>query len=292
MSRDLDWRRDGPAWPNHEASRFVRAAGLDWHVQEAGAGPVLLLAHGTGASTHSWRDLLPELARHFRVVAPDLPGHGFTTRPPMWRMSLAGMAADLTALIDALPVRPDVVIGHSAGAAILCRAVLDGGMAPRGIVSLNGALLAFRGLAGHVFSPLAKVLAGNPVAAHIAARLATRRSVERLLVDTGSELDPRGVDLYWRLVQSPAHVGAALGMMANWDLERFERDLAGLTVPLLLVVGGSDRAIPPESAEKVRRIVRAVRIEAMRGLGHLAHEEQPGRNATVIADFASELGLL
>ena len=85
------WQRDGGDWPNREASRFVRAAGLLWHVQVMGQGPVLLLLHGTGAATHSWRAMLPLLARHFTVVAPDLPGHGFTDAPATARLSLPGM---------------------------------------------------------------------------------------------------------------------------------------------------------------------------------------------------------
>ncbi|MFN5717015.1 MAG: alpha/beta fold hydrolase, partial [Bradyrhizobium sp.] len=74
----LVWSRDGTDWPNRNASVFVEAAGIRWHVQRMGEGPSLLLIHGTGAATHSWRDMLPLLARHFSVVAPDLPGHGFT----------------------------------------------------------------------------------------------------------------------------------------------------------------------------------------------------------------------
>jgi magnesium chelatase accessory protein len=66
------------AWPNHHLSRYVRAAGLRWHVQVAGDGPDMLLVHGTAASTHSWRDLMPIFSQRHRVLAVDLPGHGFT----------------------------------------------------------------------------------------------------------------------------------------------------------------------------------------------------------------------
>ena len=69
MPARLDWQRDGADWPNRASSRMVRAGGLTWHVQVAGSGPVLLLVHGTGASTHSWRDLLPLLATGHTVVA-------------------------------------------------------------------------------------------------------------------------------------------------------------------------------------------------------------------------------
>ena len=84
------WERDGADWPNRSASRFVVASDLTWHVQELGApeAPVLLLLHGTGAATHSWAGLAPLLAPHFRVVALDLPGHGFTDPLPS-RMTLA-----------------------------------------------------------------------------------------------------------------------------------------------------------------------------------------------------------
>ena len=77
----LDWDRDGQNWPHRQASRFVEAGGIRWHVQIMGQGPVMLLLHGTGAASHSWRDIMPLLAAQFTVVVPDLPGHGFTRAP-------------------------------------------------------------------------------------------------------------------------------------------------------------------------------------------------------------------
>lgn len=290
MPGDLAWSRDGRDWPNREASAFVRASGLTWHVQTMGSGPVLLLVHGMGAATHSWRDLAPLLARRFTVVAPDLPGHGFTSRPPVRRLSLDGMAGDLAGLIDKLGLRPDIAVGHSAGAAILCRMTLDGRIAPDGIVSLNGALEAFRGLAGHIFSPLAKLLAWSPAASRLlVATMSGRRSVERLLDETGSRIDERGVRLYHRVVQSPSHVGAALGMMAGWRLETLERDLPRLAVPLLLVAGGTDRSIPPASAHRVGAAVPSATVDERPGLGHLLHEERPEEAARIIEAFAERL---
>ena len=76
----LVWDHDGLGWPNRDKSQFVDAGGLRWHVQTAGNGPVMLLIHGTAAATHSWGGLLPLLAARYTVVAPDLPGHGFTVR--------------------------------------------------------------------------------------------------------------------------------------------------------------------------------------------------------------------
>ena len=151
MSRHLNWDTDGLDWPHREASRFTTAGGIRWHVQVMGHGPVLLLIHGTGAASHSWRDLMPLLAPHFTVVAPDLPGHGFSAMLPSRRMSLPGIADAVHQLLHALALRPAIVVGHSAGAAIAARMCVDGQIAPRALVSLNGAWLPFRGLPGIAF---------------------------------------------------------------------------------------------------------------------------------------------
>lgn len=285
----MDWSRDGARWPNREASRFVDAGGVRWHVQIAGSGPPLLLVHGTAAATHSWRDVLPLLSARFTVVAPDLPGHGFTTPPPYaagW--SLPGMAAALSRLLAALGVAPAAAAGHSAGAAILIAAALDGGIVPRRIVALNGALLPFGGVGRHLFPTLAKIMFLNPLTPAVMAWRAGREGVvARLLEGTGSRIDRGGLALYERLLSDRGHVGAALSMMANWDLEALERRLPALAVPLSLVVGRGDRAVPPAVAERARALVPQAEVIAMDGVGHLAHEERPADVARVIAGLVS-----
>jgi magnesium chelatase accessory protein len=283
---DLDWRSDGIDWPNRAASSFVEAGGIRWHVQRMGKGPTALLLHGTGAATHSWRGLLPILAEHFDVIAPDLPGHGFTSSPPPQRLSLPGMAADISALLSKLDVRPSVVVGHSAGAAILARMCLDGRIEPALPVSLNGALLPLDGFAGHLFSPLAKLLVLNPLVPRLFAwQASSPGAVERLLDNTGSRIAPDGVALYRRLVRNPAHVAAALRMMANWQLAPLQRDLPALKPGLVLVAARNDRTISPEVAKRVAALVPGAAIERIAG-GHLAHEEDPQRVAEVILKHA------
>lgn len=273
----LVWERDGRDWPHREASHFPRAAGLRWHVQCMGQGPALLLLHGTGSATHSWRSLMPLLARSFTVIAPDLPGHGFTQMPPFEQLSLPGMSDAVADLLRVLELEPALAAGHSAGAAILARMSLSRRVPLRTIFSLNGALLPLGGMAGVLFSPLAKMLARTPVLPWMFARRAQDpAAVERLLKGTGSVIDARGVELYARLVRDPGHVAAALGMMANWDLRALQRDLPFLSARLVQIVGSQDLTIPAEEAYRVRDLVPAATVEVLRGLGHLAHEEQPG----------------
>ena len=199
----LRWEPDGRDWPHREASRFVMAGGLRWHVQQMGQGPVALLLHGTGASTHSWRALLPLLAPRFTVVAMDLPGHAFTGTPPSAQLSLPGMARLIGALVGVLAIKVEWVVGHSAGAAIGARMVLDGQLAPRALVSINGAFFPLGGVAGLLFPPVARLMAATPFASRLFARgAADRRAVEKLIQGTGSTLDARGIELYGRLVQA------------------------------------------------------------------------------------------
>jgi magnesium chelatase accessory protein len=295
MAKDgaLSWATDGRDWPNREASQFIQADGLRWHVQRMGEGPVLLLLHGTGASTHSWRALAPLLARRFTVVAPDLPGHGFTETPPDKLLTLPGMARGIGALLRVMDLRPAMAAGHSAGAAVIIRMTLDQTIMPDGLVSLNGALLPFRGVIGQFFSPLAKLLFLNPFVPRMFARRAADPSaVRRLIANTGSQIDETGAELYGRLVGSASHVGAALGMMANWDLEPLVHDLPKLRVPLLLVTGGGDLTISSEQAFKVRDRLPSAQVKYLRGLGHLAHEERPDDIARIMTWFAASLHVL
>jgi len=292
-SRDRpSWTVEGRDWPQRERSRFVSAAGLTWHVQEFGAaGPRVLLLHGTGAATHSFRGLAPELARDFHVLIPDLPGHGFTTAPTGDGLSLKGMARLTGLLLDRLGFAPDIAVGHSAGAAILVTMAISHLIEPKAIVAVNGALRPIRGAS--LFSPLAKLLFLNPVAPRLFAhRARSGDATRRLLEGTGSRIDPRGVELYGRLFRKSGHVAATLGMMAHWDLDRLETEAAGLSVPLVLVTGAGDRAVPPADAEALAARIPMARHLALPQGGHLIHEEQPALIAAIIADVARDAGLL
>jgi magnesium chelatase accessory protein len=287
----LVWDRDGRDWPNRASSRFVGAASLVWHVQIMGRGPCLLLLHGTGSSTHSWRGLAPLLARHFTVVAPDLPGHAFTQASAAGRYSLAAFAAAVADLLEALKMRPALAVGHSAGAAILARMNLDGRLADCSLVSINGALLPLPGLPGVVFPPVARVLARIPQVPGLFARQAAASPlVERLLAETGSVLDGDGAAFYARLARNPAHVQAALAMMAGWNLAALGPALPRMSAPMLLAAADNDRTVPPEQARALAGRIPRARSVRLAGLGHLAHEEAPRRVAALVLRWARGQG--
>ena len=124
MSRRRRWAVEGRDWPNRAAQPLRRGGrrALARPGRRA-AGRSILLLHGTGAATHSWRDLAPLLAERFTVVAPDLPGHGFTSA--LGVADDAGDGARGRGAAGALGLPPALIVGHSAGAAIALRMALD-----------------------------------------------------------------------------------------------------------------------------------------------------------------------
>lgn len=287
-----DWNVEGKGWPNATASRFVSAAGLKWHVQVMGSGPVVLLLHGTGAATHSWRDLALLLAADFTVVAPDLPGHGFTSA--MRRATPLGVATAVAALMDTLQLAPALVVGHSAGAAIALTMAEHGVARPQAIVSLGGALLPFPGMAGKLFPAMARILFVNPLAPELfAMRARVPGEIASFLHrSTGSRLDARGLAGYERLLKTSGHIAGALALMANWDLEPLQKSFASLDLPVLLAHGDRDATIPPGTSRTVAAMLPHAETRFFPALGHLAHEEAPAEHAAMIVDFAARHGLL
>jgi magnesium chelatase accessory protein len=291
LNESPNWDRDGRAWPRRELSRFVEAGGARFHVQRDGKGPQALLIHGAGASLHSFTGLAPHLAPPFETIAFDLPGHAFTKAAAGRRMTLDGAAAMTRELLDAIGAEPCLVVGHSAGAAIGIRMIASKRVAPRLFVGINGAFSPFEGPAGFLFPMMAKALHFNPFAPYLLAQSGRSRArVEALIRGTGSRIAAEGVDLYATLMAFPGHVAGALAMMANWDLTGMPSDLRAVTTRCLFLAGASDRAVPPEDSARAAAMAPNASHQILEGLGHLAHEEDPARIASLIVHAAQEAG--
>ena len=281
----MDFARDIADWPHGDRSRLAPVRPHEWHVQSMGHGPTVLLLHGTGGATHSWRDVMPVLARDFQVIAIDLPGHGFTRLGSRHRSSLNTMAQDIAALCQEQGWRPVCILGHSAGAAIALRlaTLLPG--TPR-VVAVNPALQPFQGLAGLMFPMVARVLAMTPMLIDMARRsLAAPGRVRALIEGTGSQIDAAGIALYSRLFNDRAHLDGTLLMMSQWKLDGLLADLPGTRTPCLFLTGSFDRTVPPISAVEAAAVMPDAAVESFDGLGHLLHEQAPERVAARIRDW-------
>jgi magnesium chelatase accessory protein len=258
-------------------------------VQEAGTGDTVLLIHGAGGASHSWRDMIGPLARDFHVVALDLPGQGFTHAGTKRRLSLPAMTEDIHALCTAQGWRPRTIIGHSAGAAIalnLSRHLTRPDGEPPEVIGINAALDRFQGIAGWLFPVLAKVLALNPLTSTLftIGSDPTMRA-RRLIEGTGSKISETGLACYGRLISDRAHVDATLHMMAQWDVGDLLDHLPGITARCLLITGGKDSAVTPDVSVRAATKLGNCDTTCLDGLGHLAHEEAPDATLEVIHDW-------
>jgi magnesium chelatase accessory protein len=276
----MRWPEDAADWPMAAQSRFVLHRPHRWHVQEAGTGPLVLLIHGAGGATQSWRGVFPLLAERARVVAVDLPGQGFTQAGARMRCGLDHMAEDLWSLCRYEGWAPAVIVGHSAGAAIALRMAELG--ATTRVVGVNAALGNFQGMAGWLFPMLAKALALSPFTAGLFAASVTDQSVRGLIRGTGSRIDAAGISYYRRLAGARAHVDGTLGMMAQWRLDGLLQRLPENPARAVFIIGAGDLAVPPETSRRAAASMREARVVEMAGLGHLAHEEDPESVAAVI----------
>lgn len=262
-------------WPLANTSRFLRVRPHDWHVQQMGEGRDIVLLHGTGASTHSFRDLMPLLAQTHRVTALDLPGHGFTRLGSRGRSGLGPVAEDVHSLITTLELDPVAVIGHSAGAAVGLRVSQRLETTPL-LIGINPALQPFQGLAGVMFPMTARMMAITPGMAKILARgMSETRRVLPLLRSTGSDLSAAGMNYYARLFRDPDHVDGTLLMMSQWKLDGLLADLPMLSVRSLFLTGSQDGMVPPVTAVQAAEQMPQALVQSLDGYGHLVHEEAP-----------------
>lgn len=275
-------------WPFRAASRHIRCAPHLWHAQDIGTGPVLLLIHGAGGATHSFRHLMPLLAPDHRVIAVDLPGQGLSVLGASARCGLDAMAQDLAALMAQEGWQPTAIIGHSAGAAIALR--LSEIIPTQSVIGINAALGGFEGVAGWLFPAMARVLANLPLVPQLFSKLAgTPRQVRQLLASTGSTIDAQGEAQYLHLLRQPNHVAATLAMMAQWNLDALLRRLPQIAVPCLLITGSNDCAVPPQvSARAAAQMPNAAWVD-LPGYGHLVQEEAADKVADLILNALHKL---
>ncbi|MFQ6546464.1 alpha/beta fold hydrolase BchO [Aestuariibius sp. 2305UL40-4] len=279
----MRWPKDATDWPLTDHSRIVQSPPHRWHVQEAGTGPLLLLLHGAGGATQSWRNLFPLLAETHRVVAIDLPGQGFTQLGARQRCGLPPMAQDIATLCAHEGWEPAAYIGHSAGAVLALQLTLLNPEAR--VIGINAALGKFDGVAGWLFPAMAKMLALTPFVPDLfAATAGTPGTVRRLIEGTGSQIGDTGIALYKRLITDRDHVDATLAMMSQWELDDLLAALPSHPAHVTLIAGANDRTVPPAISERAAAQLPHATLHILEHLGHLAHEEDAATIAKLIRD--------
>jgi magnesium chelatase accessory protein len=286
----MNWQQSKHYWPFAHYSQFTLQKPHLWHIQDIGTGPVILLIHGAGSTTHSWQHLVPFLTDKYRVIMVDLPGQGFTRLGAQQRCGLDHMAEDLTGCLTALDIAPTVIIGHSAGAAIALR-LAELATFDCKVIGINAALDHFRGVAGVLFPLLAKAIANLPFSSSVLSKIAGHEdTVDRILKGTGSDLVEADLKFYKELMRSRSHIGATMQMMSQWDLEPLLARLPNLQTETHLIASSNDLAVPCATSQRAAALLPNADYRVLSDLGHLAHEEDAATIAACIVpllDFGS-----
>ena len=252
---------------------FVNANGLTMHVQVDGpaAAPVLVLVHSLGTSLHVWDEQARALAGPFRVVRPDLRGHGLTEVTP-GPYSIAQLAADVIAAMDALGVGQAHVGGLSIGG-LVAQSLAH--QAPGRVASL---ILCDTALA----IPPAQNWRDRAALVRSGGTEAVVDPVMARWVTPGFMQDPAAIGLRAMLLRTaPEGYAAAAEAIAAADLSA---DTATLRVPALVLVGDKDEATPPASAEALRAALGGSLL-ILPGAAHLPTVEVPDLVTDAIRRF-------
>lgn len=269
--------------------RTVRVGELDVHVAEAGQGEPLVLLHGWPQHWYCWRGVIPLLADRYRLVVPDLRGHGWTSAPA-GGYDKEQLATDLLGLLDVLELPQVGLLGHDWGGWTGFLACLRAPERFRGFLALGivppfasphpAKLLQAWRLAYQV--PLSTPLVGQALLQH------STRTVDAV-VRLGSTRTLGDVSTYGEVLREPARARASSQLyrtfllQESWRVGRYAD--ARLTVPTRLVNGCDDPVASPSLVDGWQERADDMSVEFLDGVGHFVPEEVP----QVVADRAVEL---
>lgn len=275
-------------------SRFVQANGIRQHVVIGGDGPPLLLVHGWPENWYAWRMVMPELARHYTVIAVDQRGIGLTDKP-MDGYDTATLANDLVGLMDALGHDRFAVVGHDTGMVISYALAADH---PERVARV--ALLEVPGPPLHNPSPsLFSAAADNDRLWHIAFNRVNHPVTEKLVrgredVFFGYEFDIQGGkrlpdhtrEYYYRIFSDPETLRGSFGLYRAWDATLDQNDKRAqtkLAMPVLAIGGkASWREFVAGAMKPLANDVQGVVIP---GAGHWVAEQAPKELLTELTRF-------
>ncbi len=262
--------------------------------RRAGSGPALLLLHGITSSSETWRDVLPALAEHHTVIAPDLLGHGASAKP-RGDYSLGGFAGGLRDLMVVLGIDSATVVGHSLGGGVAMQLSYQH---PERVERL---VLVDSGGLGSEVSPLLR--AATLPGSDWVLPLLCRPELVDAAAFVGRALSRAGL----RPSSDIAGVASGLASLADAQTRRAflhtarsimdasgqrvsatERLYLADELPTLIIWGARDPMIPVAHAHAAHELMPASRLEIFDGAGHFPFHDDPARFVSAVSRFVAQ----
>lgn len=251
--------------------------GVRAHYRDIGPrdAPVIVLVHGFAASTHAWDGWAPELAKTYRVVELDLPGHGLTRTSAAYVVRPDSLEAAVDGVTHGLGLTRFTLVGHSMGGEVAWTYALDHADRVQRLVLIDSSGWPTEGLGGGM---IFKFLA-NPIGRRVLEQIEIRPLVTQAL--RSAYVDPKLVtkaliDRYVDLARAPGHRAILMGQRPKRAATA--PDLSAIHVPTLVMFGQDDRVIPPADGEKFHKAIPAATLILYPGVGHLPMEQIPARS--------------
>ena len=264
--------------------RFVSVRGQRVHVVQQGRGEPLVLVHGFGCSSHSWRQTIPLLARRYRVIAPDLNGFGWTERPrDASAYTFEGQSRMLLGVLEALGVERFHLAGHSYGGGL---ALWMAAQHPQRIRTLTLVSSVLPDYGDKQRQPWARFRGLNWLIVHffVLSRGAVRKALG-CCYDDPALVTEELVDEYRDRLLVEGVEDAYYGLMAPTEATSREVDLSSIRVPTLVLWGDRDRLIPHERAAPYFAPLSHAEMAIIERCGHSPMEEHPAESAARMMGF-------
>jgi len=284
---DVSFAEHKQSIPHSQYSKFAEVNGVRLHYQEKGAGVPLVLIHGYGASTYSWRDVFDPLSEKFRVVAVDLKGFGFSAKPD-GDYSRREQSALVDGLLDHLNIDKAWLVGSSMGGEVSLNLALRNANRVEGLILIDSAGVKSVKSGSITPSQFEIPFLGRAFAALalVSDRL-VRENLEKSFFDD-SKVTDEIVGMYHIPLQTNYGQRAALRAKGQWDLYPIENELSKISVPTLLLWGAEDVVTPIEGGKKMNALIKNSEFVVFEKCGHLPQEEMPEETIAEILKFTGK----
>ncbi|WP_063065786.1 alpha/beta fold hydrolase [Nocardia violaceofusca] len=257
-------------------SRFAIVEGRNVHYKRAGAGPAVLLLHGSGSSLHCFDEVAAALSSSFDVIRPDLPGFGLTGPRADRDYRIQTYTKTVGAFLDSVGVSKSSVVGNSLGGNIAWNFTLDHPERVDRLVLINATGYPGKSL------PLALRLARNPIGRvlvrHVASRSATERNLRSAVGSRPSVVDDAMVDRVHAMLTRPGNQEAFIDF-ANTDQIDRTAEIPAIAAPTLVL-----RSASVDGQHFTRDIPGSLERIHPSG-GHLLPDEDPEWVASALLNF-------
>ncbi len=251
------------------------------HARDEGSGPVLLLLHGLGGDHTVWNAQVRDLATTFRVIAPDLLGHGRSPAPSRGALTFDALEDQLRSLLAEKQVTAAHLTGLSAGGLLALRFALDEPGRVRSLVLLGSAANVdnHTRAVGERWAETLRDEGYDEYTKRLAMDLFDPDWLEQHLELAQRVLDaPRDRDGRWTAEWARE--------IANFDVRQ---RLGRLAVPTLILHGLEDRVVDPSHARYLRQAIRGSEVRLFPATGHLLPIERPEETASAIREWVDRV---